>query len=44
MKAMYQGYFKIERFHFKHRLFNGEWSSDIARNLLVSGNAVDVII
>lgn len=42
-EVAYQGYFKIEKYYFKHRLFNGQWSAELERELFERGNAVGVL-
>ncbi|MBA2657115.1 MAG: NUDIX domain-containing protein [Tatlockia sp.] len=42
-ETLYQGYFKIECFHFRHRLFAEGWTPIVKREVLVSGNAVGVL-
>lgn len=44
VKTMYQGFFKIESYLLKHKLFNGGWSRPIRRELFVRGSAVAVLL
>jgi ADP-ribose pyrophosphatase len=42
-KTAYQGYFRIERYRFRHKLFAGGWSGEIAREVFERGHAVAVL-
>ncbi|WP_295629126.1 ADP-ribose diphosphatase [uncultured Nitrosomonas sp.] len=39
----YQGFFRIDRYRLRHRLFNGGWSSPITRELFERGHAAAVL-
>jgi ADP-ribose pyrophosphatase len=39
----YEGFFRIERYRLRHRLFNGSWSGDIVRELFERGHAAAVL-
>ena len=39
----YDGYFRIDRYLLRHRLFDGGWSGEISRELLERGSAVAVL-
>jgi ADP-ribose pyrophosphatase len=39
----YAGYFRIERYRFRHRLFAGGWSDEIRREVFERGHAVAVL-
>ena len=39
----YQGFFKLERYHLRHRLFNGDWSAPLTRELFERGHAAAVL-
>ena len=39
----YQGYFRIERYHVRHRLFNGQWSRSFTREIFERGHAAAVL-
>ena len=41
--AAYQGYFRIDRYRFRHRLFAGGWSAEIRREVFERGHAVGVL-
>ncbi|QIR16082.1 ADP-ribose diphosphatase [Shewanella aestuarii] len=40
---LYQGFFKLEQYKFKHKLFAGGWSDVITREVFERGNAVVVL-
>ena len=39
----YEGFFRIERYRLKHRLYNGSWSGEIIRELFERGHAAAVL-
>ncbi|MGV3344780.1 ADP-ribose diphosphatase [Enterobacteriaceae bacterium LUAb1] len=39
-ETAYQGFFSLKRWHFRHRLFNGEMSAVIVREIFERGHAV----
>ncbi|SIO27902.1 ADP-ribose diphosphatase [Salinivibrio sp. ES.052] len=39
----YQGFFSIQRYQFRHRLFEGGWSGTVVRELFERGHAVAVL-
>ncbi|WOH37196.1 NUDIX domain-containing protein [Thalassotalea fonticola] len=39
----YQGFFRIDQYQIKHRLFNGQWGSLISREIFERGDAVVLI-
>lgn len=39
----YQGFFRIDRYRLRHRLFNGEWGNPITRELFERGHAAAVL-
>jgi ADP-ribose pyrophosphatase len=39
----FQGYFRIERYRFRHKLFAGGWSGEISREVFERGHAVAVL-
>ena len=39
----YQGYFRIDRYRLKHRLFEGGWSGEVMREVFERGHAVAVL-
>ncbi|WP_150143192.1 ADP-ribose diphosphatase [Candidatus Enterovibrio escicola] len=40
---VYNGHFKIIKYHFRHRMFAGGWSNTIERELFERGNAVAML-
>lgn len=42
-ETCYQGFFRIERYHLRHRLFDGSWSNEITRELFERGHAAAVL-
>lgn len=40
---LYQGFFKLVKYRFKHKLFEGGWSNAVERELLERGHAVAVL-
>tara|TARA_R110001592_G_scaffold89970_3_gene264634 strand:+ start:1021 stop:1659 length:639 start_codon:yes stop_codon:yes gene_type:complete len=39
----YDGFFKLDRYHFKHKRFNGTWSREIEREIFIRSNATCVL-
>ncbi|WP_299805923.1 ADP-ribose diphosphatase [uncultured Shewanella sp.] len=42
-KPLYKGFFKMDEYRFKHRLFNGGWSGEVCREVFERGHAVVVL-
>lgn len=42
-ETVFQGFFKMVKYHFKHKLFNGQWSPVIEREMFERGHAVAVL-
>ncbi len=42
-KSLYQGFFALEQFTFKHKLFGGGWSQPVTREIFERGHAVVVL-
>ena len=42
-KSLYKGFFKMEEYSFKHRLFAGGWSEVVTREVFERGHAVVVL-
>lgn len=40
----YQGYFRIEKYQLRHRLFAGGWSPPLSREIFERGHAVGVLL
>lgn len=43
VKPLYDGYFKMVNYRFKHKMFNGGWSRPIDREVFERGHAVAVL-
>jgi len=43
-ETLYNGFFRLEKFHLKHTLFAGGWSAGLSRELFVRGNCVGVLL
>jgi ADP-ribose pyrophosphatase len=39
----YQGFFRIDRYRLRHRLFNGEWGPELVREVFERGHAAAVL-
>ncbi|MGZ0018163.1 ADP-ribose diphosphatase [Nitrosomonas sp. wSCUT-2] len=39
----YQGFFRLEKYHLRHRLFSGEWSPLLTREMFERGHAAAVL-
>ncbi|MBX9895271.1 MAG: ADP-ribose diphosphatase [Nitrosomonas sp.] len=39
----YQGFFRLEKYHLRHRLFSGEWSALLTREMFERGHAAAVL-
>jgi len=42
-RQVFQGYFRMEEWRIRHRLFEGGWSNEITRECLERGHAVAVL-
>ncbi|QDE32560.1 ADP-ribose diphosphatase [Shewanella polaris] len=42
-KVLYKGFFQLEEYTFKHKLFKGGWSGEVTREVFERGNAVVVV-
>ncbi|TAN69630.1 MAG: NUDIX domain-containing protein [Methylobacter sp.] len=43
-ETVYQGFFRVEKYHLKHTMFAGGWSAGITRELFMRGNCVAVLL
>jgi len=43
-EAVYQGFFRVEKYRLKHTMFGGGWSSEITRELFRRGSCVAVLL
>lgn len=42
-ESCYSGFFKLDKFRFRHKRFDGDWSRDIDREVFVRGDATCVL-
>jgi len=42
-ETCFQGYFRVDRYRLRHRLFSGGWSGEITREVFERGHAVGVL-
>ena len=42
-EVCYQGYFRLDRYRLRHRLFDGDWGPEICREVLERGHAAAVL-
>ena len=42
-ETVFQGYFRVDRFRLRHKLFAGGWSSEMSREVFERGHAVTVL-
>ena len=43
-ETLYNGFFRMEKYHLQHELFKGGWSAPITRELFVRGDCVAVVL
>ncbi|HSC74806.1 MAG TPA: NUDIX domain-containing protein [Pseudomonadales bacterium] len=43
-ETVFQGFFRVLRYRLRHRLFSGEWSNVIQRELFARGDSVGVLL
>ena len=43
-EILYNGFFRMEKYRFKHTLYAGGWSAEISRELFVRGSCVAVLL
>jgi ADP-ribose pyrophosphatase len=43
-ETVFHGFFRVLRYGLRHKLFNGEWSKTIQRELFVRGDSVGVLL
>src|SRR5690606_24812325 len=43
-ETLYQGFFRAEKMTLRHRLFRGGWTTPMAREIFVRGEAVGVLL
>ena len=42
-KPVYDGFFKMNQYRLRHKLFSGDWGSEIVREMFERGHAVAVL-
>ena len=42
-KTPFQGFFRLDHYRLKHRLFEGGWSSEMSREIFERGHAVSLL-
>ena len=42
-ESCFKGFFKLDRFHFKHKRFDGSWSRSVDREIFIRGDATCVL-
>jgi len=43
-ESCFEGFFKLDRFHFKHKRFDGSWSRSVGREVFIRGDATCVLL
>lgn len=43
-ETVFSGFFRVLRYRLRHKLFNGEWSNPIQRELFARGNSVGILL
>jgi ADP-ribose pyrophosphatase len=43
-RTVYRGFFRVDRYRLRHRLFAGGWSTELSREVLERGNAAAVLL
>jgi ADP-ribose pyrophosphatase len=43
-EEMYKRFFRVDKIFLRHKLFNGDWSKEIGRELFLRGEAVAVVL
>jgi ADP-ribose pyrophosphatase len=43
-ETVYRGFFRIDRYRLRHRLFSGGWSDELVREVFERGHAVGVLL
>ncbi|HEX9488733.1 MAG TPA: NUDIX domain-containing protein [Stellaceae bacterium] len=43
-ETAYQGFFRIDRYRLRHRLYSGGWSGELTREIFERGHAVGVLL
>ncbi len=43
-ESLYQGFFALNRYHFRHRKYNGQWTESIQREVFERGHSACVLL
>jgi ADP-ribose pyrophosphatase len=43
-ETVYHGFFRIDRYRLRHRLYSGDWSAELTREVFERGRAVGVLL
>lgn len=43
-ESLYKGFFRMERLHYRHKRYRGDWSETISREVLFRGDAVGAVL
>ena len=43
-ETVYRGFFRLDRYRLRHRLYSGGWSGELMREVFERGNAVAVLL
>ncbi|GAB3105249.1 NUDIX domain-containing protein [Aestuariicella hydrocarbonica] len=43
-ESLYKGFFRMERLHYRHKRYRGDWSSTVSREVLFRGDAVGAVL
>lgn len=43
-EPLYRGFFSLDLYRFRHRLFNGEWSGEVTREIFAGGDAAAILL
>ncbi len=43
-ESLHQGFFRMERLHYRHRRYRGDWSEVVSREVLFRGQAVGAVL
>jgi ADP-ribose pyrophosphatase len=44
LEPVFQGYFRVDRYQFRHRLFGGGWTGPVTREVFERGHSVAVLL
>src|SRR5882724_7704963 len=43
-ETLYRGFFRVDRYRLRHRLFSGGWSAELSREVLERGSAAAALL